>query len=185
MRSPRVVLRIGVERVLACIQDRQHVHLGAKIDVHPGSRMARNEVHVPTVIHYNFAEEVDWRSHVPNGKAILRELDRKTVVWILVVFIAVFLVSGVTILLRNERGIRAAAQRVVPADDVSRNRAEHASHVRVQDVPACEMRSMLCFQGVRHVVSLGGILPVVKHRSDIQTAIDVGNAQGGSTLEHV
>src|SRR5262249_40356125 len=39
------------------------------------------------------------------------------------------------------------------------------------------MRSMLRFERIRHVVSLGRILPVVKYRSNVYTARDVGDPQ--------
>src|SRR5262245_19781655 len=47
------------------------------------------------------------------------------------------------------------------------------------------MRRMLRLERVRHVVSLGRILPVVKHRSNVYTARHVSDPQGRSALEDV
>ena len=93
--------------------------------------------------------------------------------------------SGPRRISRDQRGVGAAADRVVPADGVAGDGAEDAAHVGVEDEAGGEARDVLRLERVRHVVALDRALEVVEERADVGAAFDVGDAQRGAALEDV
>ena len=171
--------------MLARVKDRQHVHFGAQFDEHSGFRVAGHKLHVAAGINNDLAEEINWGGQISCREPVLRELDDKTVVCILVTIVTELLVARFAILAGNISGIRATAERIVPANGVGGDRAQHAAHVRVQDVASGEMPDVLCLEGVRHVVAFRGILPVIEDRTHVGAALNVADLQRSAAFQNV
>ena len=101
----------------------------------PGREWPGDELHVAVVVDDDLAEEVDRRGQVARGRGRTSPArSTKLVVGVLVVVVAVLLVARLAVLRVDQRGVGAAAQRIVPADRVLGDRAQDAAHVRIQHV---------------------------------------------------
>ena len=180
-----LIPRVVIERMLAGVDRHEHVHFGAQFDEHSGFRVAGYKLHVAAGINNDLAEQINWGGQISCREPVLRELDDKTVVCVLVTIVTELLVARFAILAGHMSGIRATAERIVPANGVGSDRAKHAAHVRVQDVAAGEMRDVLRLESVRHVVALHGTLEVIEESAGVGAAFDIGEAQRSAAFQDV
>src|ERR1700676_2878892 len=89
----RLVLWIGIERVLAGVENSKHIHLRAKPDVIAGFGVPLREAHAAILCHINPVEKIHVGNEVARSEPPLAQLNQEGVVTIVVVVVAVLLIA--------------------------------------------------------------------------------------------
>src|ERR1700730_15484865 len=79
----RFVPWIGIERVLAGVENRKHIHLRAKREVIAGFGVPVREAHAAILCHINPAEKIHIGTEVARPEPPLAQLNQKSVVTVL------------------------------------------------------------------------------------------------------
>jgi hypothetical protein len=141
----------------------QNVHLEPKIDVAARRGVADLIVQRTFIVDGHLAEEIDVGAQVTLAHPVLAQFDQQSVLSILVPAVSVLLITRLTELLLRQFSACEPADRVVPSASVIGDRAQHATHIRIERAVSREKSSVLSFQGVRHVVALQSIVIVEEH----------------------
>ncbi|CAG9246754.1 hypothetical protein BDI4_20068 [Burkholderia diffusa] len=173
----RRIVRTRIERMRRGRERRERVHLEAQVERAAGRRMAGDEIERAVVARVEPAEEVDVRGEIARRQAVFRELEHEAVAAVADHRVAIGLVRGRAVLVREQPRIADAAERVVPAERVGRDRCDHAPHVRIQRVAAREVRGVLRLQRVGHVVAFERIFLAMKDGGQVRAAVDIDDAQ--------
>src|SRR6266481_6749051 len=89
----RFVLWIGIERVLAGVENSKHIHFRAKPDAIVGFGIPLREAHAAILCHINPAEKIHVGNEVTRSESPLAQLNQKSVVTVLMAVVAVLLIA--------------------------------------------------------------------------------------------
>src|SRR5215472_1402790 len=170
-----LVLRIGVQWMLAGVEDGQHIHLRTQLDVISCFGVVRAKTDSPLGIDVDAAEEVEIGHQVARSETPLRQFDQETVAAISMTPVAHFLVGGKTVFLLDQLPIGGSADRVVPAHRIGDNREKNSAHVRIQNKTLRQPREVLRLECVGQVVTFDRAGEVVEDRSDVGATFGVGD----------
>ncbi|CAM2174005.1 hypothetical protein BLAT2472_20821 [Burkholderia latens] len=163
-------MRCGRER-------RERIHLEAQVERAAGRRMSGDEFERAVVACGQLAEEIDVRGEIARRQSVLRELEHEAVAAVADHPVAIGLIRRRAVLLREQPRIADAAERIVPAERIGRDRCDHAPHVGVQRMAARQMRGVLRLQRVGHVVAFEQVFLAMKDGGQVRAAVDVDDAQ--------
>ena len=150
------------------MQQHDRVHLESQVERVTGTTVVRCQDEPAVRVDLHLAEEVDVGDQVTFSESVLAEFDQHGFAAADMAPVAVLLERRGAVPRLDQRRVGEAAERIVPAAGVGRDRAEDPSHVRIADAASRQVRRVLRLERVGHVVAFQRLLAAVEQRGDVR-----------------